>query len=245
MLEGGYDLDALQPAPPPSWARWRASISARRPRRPAAPAPSHRPSPRHLAPVIAFLNRVVERRRVVVTGTSGRPPLGGAVTGVRPSLVVRMIPERFAACGRRVGAAGRAVRRRRPPAVPRRRRGARPVARASRGPTSISTDDRCSPAPDQGAARGLGGCGVDPGRERSARSAPSGSARMGREDDRDHDVPGRGLHRRLAQAAGDVRRRRRGRPRPPRLHDQRDGAGADDARRPRCSSIRTAAPSTW
>ena len=54
-------------------------------------------------------------------------------------------------------------------------------------------------------------------------SGRSGSALGGRTV-RDHDPPRRGLPSRLAQARGHLRRRRRGRPVAPRLHDQRHGA---------------------
>ena len=58
---------------------------------------------------------------------------------------------------------------------------------------------------------------------------------------RDHDLPRRQLRRRDAQADRRVRRHARGRPRPPRLHRQLDGAAR--SRRAR-SSIRPAASRT-
>ena len=71
----------------------------------------------------------------------------------------------------------------------------------------------------------LGRRRVDPGRAVRDDRLPSAGPAV-----RDHHAPGRGVPTRLAQARSDLRRRRRGRPLPPRLHGQRDGIAAPRVR---------------
>ena len=112
------------------------------------------------------------------------------------------------------------------------------------GRISISISPPTPDRGDQGLPRRMGRRDVDPGRE--VRHDRRAQARPGQRRDprlRDHHVPCRGLHRRLAQAARGVRRRHRQRSLAARLHRQRDGARAHRRRRRRRrSSIRSAVP---
>ena len=88
----------------------------------------------------------------------------------------------------------------------------------------------------RGGRAGLGRRGVGPGQ-----ALRHDRRQEGRPHLRDHHPPGRGVHARLPQARGRVRRRRRGRPLPPRLHRQRHGARARHRPSTPSSSIPSAA----
>ena len=101
------------------------------------------------------------------------------------------------------------------------------------------------PRRDQAAAARLGRRDLDAGRAlRHDRRQEARAPRRSRL--RDHHPPRRGLPRRLAQARRRVQRPDRGRPVAPRLHHQRDGAGAHhrlaDAGRPVRRCRRSAHP---
>ena len=134
--------------------------------------------------------------------------------------------------------AGRAVRRRRAPALPGRRQRARRAARPA-GQRPGLHHRRAARAVLRAASRaGPTRCGTPA--SRSARSAPP---RRG-VTCRDHHVPRRRLRPRDPQPGRRVRRHHRGRPRAPRLHRQRDGRRAD-RRTAHRSSTRTAGSPRW
>ena len=101
---------------------------------------------------------------------------------------------------------------------------ARSATRSSATSTSTrstSTHDRRAPRRDPARSSGRVADQVwEQGRAFGTIGAPRRGA-----DLRGHDPPRRGLPAGLAQARGHLRRRRRGRPVAPRLHDQRHGAG--------------------
>ena len=147
-------------------------------------------------------------------------PTGPRCRSAAPVASTPVIPDRLRPVLERTSPAGRALRRGRPPALPRGRGRPRPAARP--GPVAgprHRPHHRRPPGRDQAAASRAGPTRCGP---RASASAPS--AAEGRLGLRDHHPPGRGLRPRLPQARRRVRRRGRGRPVPPRLHRQRHGA---------------------
>ena len=121
------------------------------------------------------------------------------------------LAERFAASGHRLYLVGGTVRDL--------------LVGAGTGDFDIDLTTDARPPEIKRLPRRLGGLDLDPGREVRDDRRPA-RHRCGTADLRDHDVPGRVVHRRLAQAARRVRRRDRVRSLAARLHGERDGARA-------------------
>ena len=166
------------------------------------------------------------RRRRAPSGQATLIAAGRRATSPR-SLARRHGPRPLRRRPRRAGAARRALRRGRAPAVPRRRRGARPARRRRRdGPATSTSPPTPGPPEIKALLRGLGRRGVDPGRavrhDRRPRDRPDGtSLTVEITTFRAEATPTTRASRDVTFADDD-----RGRPRPPRLHDQRDGARA-------------------
>ncbi len=185
VLEGGYDLDALRNS---SAATFAALLDRQLLPEPPTDGGPGRSSLEHVRNHWYANGSVVTPRRACDHGRSldARDP-----RALRPG-------------AGRTGPARRAVRRGRSPALPRRRDGPRSAARSFAGRrTSTSTTTDAPPKQIKTLSRRLGRLGLDPGRAvRDDRRPPR------RADLRDHHPPGGVVPARLAQAGGDLRRRR-------------------------------------